>query len=544
MTPPMKNHGARPVSTRKNSEFFSAHTLHPRGHARIHAAGRRALRVFKFGGTSVGDASCIARVAEIVRSAALESDIVIVVSAMSGVTNQLVAAARRSQEGEETSAEAIFSELRKRHISALRDLVPSFEERNRIQCKIDDLLQNGCRLCRGSALLGELTPRTRDTILSLGERLSILLVAAALSERGLASQAVEATEIVITNDVHDGADPQMGPTRERCEKRLRPLVQQSIVPVVTGFIGAAPDGTITTLGRGGSDYSATVIGAALGASEVIIWTDVDGLQTADPRMVPEARTIPEVSYREAAELAYFGAKVLHPKTLRPVMQCGIPLWIRNTFAPEHSGTKITPEGPEGFGGVTAVTAISEATSITLSGPVFSGVPDLLVRALRATSAARTDVLLLSHAPSQDELCVVITSAQAEDTLEMLRQEFSEELAHESEGTEGIAIDASVALITVVGPTRRSLAGISISAMLSTVCGAVAKENVDVIAMVQNPSECVISLLVGKNDLSAAVSGLHQEFRLADSDLGLFPKDGLYPPLGAAEPTSESSEQKY
>ena len=160
------------------------------------------------------------------------------------------------------------------------------------------------------------------------------------------SEAIEATELIQTDSCHGSADPRMNVTGERCKARLRPLLRRGVVPVVTGFIGATAEGVLTTLGRGGSDYSATIVGAALDADEVIIWTDVDGLMTADPRLVPDASTIAEISYREAEEMARLGAKVLHPKTLRPVTQSGIPLWIRNTFAPELAGTKITPSGPQ------------------------------------------------------------------------------------------------------------------------------------------------------------------------------------------------------
>src|SRR5208337_1461363 len=175
------------------------------------------------------------------------------------------------------------------------------------------------------------------------------------------------------------AEPQMEQTRGRSHARILPLLERGIVPVVTGFLGATPEGELTTLGRGGSDYSATILGAALDADEVIIWTDVDGVLTADPRLVAEAQTIPEISYREAAELAYFGAKVLHPKTLRPLMESDIPVWIRNTFAPEQPGTKITTAGSANGGRVKALTAISDVALITVGGPGIVGVRDVLGR---------------------------------------------------------------------------------------------------------------------------------------------------------------------
>ena len=300
----------------------------------------------KFGGTSVGDAACIGRVAQIVKEASREGPIVVVVSAMSGVTNQLIEAAKRAEAGDLDQVAAHFRCAAQAARSGPRALIRDSEKRKRLTAQLEKIFGEGDRLCKGTALLRELTPRTLDSISSLGERLSAPMVAAALVELGVLSEAVEATELIVTDAYHGGADPIMDRTRERFEARLRPLLESGVIPVVTGFIGATEDGVLTTLGRGGSDYSATILGAALDADEIIIWTDVDGVLTADPRLVPEARTIPEISYREATELAYFGAKVLHPKTLRAVAQAGIPVWIRNSFAPERTGTKITPQGPQ------------------------------------------------------------------------------------------------------------------------------------------------------------------------------------------------------
>jgi aspartate kinase len=292
---------------------------------------KKQLQVMKFGGTSVGDASCIARVCEIVKEASRDHSILVVVSAMSGVTNRLIEAATRAEAGERDNAALLIDALRKQHDVALNALIHDPETRKRLSARIEELLKEATRLCDGTALIRELTPRTLDSVSSLGERLSAPLVAAALKECGVETEAVEATELIVTDGYHGAAEPAIERTRERCEVRLRPLLQKEIVPVVTGFIGATPEGVLTTLGRGGSDYSATILGAAISADEIIIWTDVNGVLSADPRLVPEARTIPEISYREAAELAYFGAKVLHPKTLRAVIAAEIPVWIRNTF---------------------------------------------------------------------------------------------------------------------------------------------------------------------------------------------------------------------
>ena len=384
----------------------------------------------KFGGTSVGDASCIARVAKIVKGAAAEGPIIAVVSAMSGVTNRLIDAANLSAVAEGKQVDVIFASLRQQHETALASLIHDDARRKRVAICLEKIFDEGERLCKGTALLRELTPRTLDAISSLGERLSAPMVAGALSELGTPSEAVEATELIVTNASHGGADPRMDHTRERSEARLRPLLVEGVVPVVTGFIGATHEGVLTTLGRGGSDYSATILGAALGAGEVIIWTDVDGVMTADPRLVPDARTIPEISYREATELAYFGAKVLHPKTLHAVSQAGIPVWIRNSFAPERTGTKITPKGRSNGGGVKALTAIRDVALITIGGPGIVGVPDVVGRTFSTTAEVHASILLISQSSSQNDICFIVAAADAKRTVEALRKEFAQDVAHE------------------------------------------------------------------------------------------------------------------
>jgi aspartate kinase len=515
MTIPQKGHTVHAGVHSRTSESFSEHSVQRRtAPGRLRGTGKKPLRVMKFGGTSVGDASAIQRVLEIIRTASRESDLVVVVSAMAGVTNQLVAAASRAEAGDGNAVAAIFAELRRKHDAAASALVHSDDERSRIGRAMEELFETGERLCQGTILLRELTPRTRDSISSLGERLSVVLVAAALAECGIGSAALEATGLVVTDACHGAADPIMNLSRARSEARLRPLLQQGIIPVVTGFIGATADGILTTLGRGGSDYSATILGAVLEADEVIIWTDVDGLQTADPRQVPEARTIPHISYREAAELAYFGAKVLHPKTLRAVMQCGIPLWIRNTFAPEQLGTKITPAGPPSVSGVKALTAISDVVMIAVGGPGLVATPDIAGRALRAVASVRADLLLISQASSQvpaqvssqNDLCLIISSALAKPALEALRHEFAPELAHAS--TEHVTLNAAVALVTVVGQNMSSVPGI-----IGRTFGALGRRNVNILAVARSASECTISFVVAKADMQAALSVIHREFQL-------------------------------
>ena len=464
------------------------------------------LQVMKFGGTSVGDASCIARTAQIIAKAAKEHPCVAVVSAMSGVTNRLIEAAKRAEAGDAAEASAILDGLRRQHETALTSLMPKEEQRTAIRRRLEEVFAEGRRLCDGTALLRELTLRTLDAISSLGERLSAPLVAAAVRELGLQSEAIEATELIVTDAYHGGAEPQMDLTRQKSQQRLRPLLAKGSAPVVTGFIGATTEGQLTTLGRGGSDYSATILGAALDAEEVIIWTDVDGVLTADPRLVPEARTIPVISYREAAELAYFGAKVLHPKTLNPVVQAAIPVWIRNSFSPEKLGTKITPEGLSIGGGVKALTAIRDVTLISVGGPGIVGLPDVVGRTFSTTAEVRANVLLISQSSSQNDICFIVATADAQKTVEALRKEFSQDLAHHK--VEHITVDSNIAIVAVVGENMRGTPGVA-----GKTFNALGRENVNLIAIAQGSSESNISFVIEEKSVKTALLTTHREFGL-------------------------------
>ena len=468
-----------------------------------------ALQVMKFGGTSVGDADCIRRVASIVHSAATEHPVVVVVSAMSGVTNRLVQAAHRAEHGEQDAIAPLANELRTQHIAALEALVSDTQARAKVAAACQQVLDELERLLRGTTLLRELTPRALDVISGIGERLSAPLVAAAVCELGLRAVSISATEVIVTDSHHGRAEPLMAPTRSRAEARLRPLLDQGIVPVVTGFIAATPEGVQTTLGRGGSDYSATILGAALGAQETVIWTDVDGVKTVDPRLVPEARTISEISYNEAAELAYFGAKVLHPNTLRPVTAAGVPVWIRNTFAPEKPGTRITAEGMPTGGGVKALTAIRDVTLVTVGGPGIVGLPDVLARSFAATAETRTNVFLVSQSSSQNDICFVIATADEKRALKALRDAFAPEIAEQT--VEHVTCNPDIAIVAVVGENMRGIPGVA-----GRTFTALGRENVNIMAIAQGSSEYNISLVVQKDSMQRALVALHNEFRLHES----------------------------
>src|ERR1700722_14194400 len=470
--------------------------------------GCKPLQVMKFGGTSVADAACMRNVVKIVRRAARTKRVVVVVSAMAGGTNTLVHAAARAEAGDSGTVQAILNGLRAQHFAAAEALTARGSGRELLMLKLKQLFDDCERLCEGTVLLRQLTPRARDVVWSLGERLSSPMLAAALAEAGTAAEAVEATDVIVTNGHHGGADPLMDLTRERCAA----LLKADIVPVTTGFIGATEEGVLTILGRGGSDYSATIIGAVLNADEVIIWTDVDGVLTADPGHVREARTIPEMSYREASEHAHFGAKVLHPKTLRALEQCKFPVSVRNTFRPARAGTRITPEGSTKTRGVKAITAITEVSMIKVGGPRIAKVHDALGRTFAAPAGLRAEILLTSHSSAQNDICLIVPAAQAAAVASGVGGEFTPDLA--SELAEHIRVDENAAIVTVIGENLRATSG-----LVGRTFAALGRKKVNVLATAQGSSDCNISFVVEKKDVRAALNTAHREFRLGKTKKG-------------------------
>lgn len=464
------------------------------------------LQVMKFGGTSVGNAECIRRAADIVARAAFKGPVVAVVSAMGSVTNRLLEAAQSSAVGDMDAAGTLAEALRRQHQEALEILLGDEDGRTKLAAELREIIEDVTSLCRGTALLRELTPRTLDAISSAGERLSARLMASALCELGLKAIAVEATELIVTDNHSGRAEPLMAETRERATAKLAPLLAEGFVPVVTGFIGATVDGKLTTLGRGGSDYSATILGAALDAKEIIIWTDVDGVLTADPRLVNEARTLQEISYNEAAELAYFGAKVLHPKTLRPVSEAGIPVWIRNSFLPERNGTKITTMGHPTRRGVKAITAMSNVTLITVGGRGIVGLPGVAAKTFTAAATAQANVLLISQSSSGNDICFIIDSGDAARTIVELRAAFAADLAHKE--VEHITVNADIAIVAVVGDRMKGVPGIA-----GRTFSALGRRGINIIAIAQGSSEYNVSLVVDAVQMREVVQALHSEFGL-------------------------------
>jgi bifunctional aspartokinase / homoserine dehydrogenase 1 len=484
----------------------SAHALPGTAKSYFLASRNVPLCVMKFGGSSVGGAARIEGVARIIQHATRKSHVAVVVSAMSGVTNQLIDAAAESEKGNSGRVASIFQELRSRHEEAANRLIATRATRCLFARQLSALFREGESLCRKTIVARKLTPQMRDAIASLGERLAAPLVAATLAEHGVASEAIAATELIVTDANYGCAEPSMDATRQRCHSRITPLLHQGIVPVVTGFIGATPEGVLTTLGRGGSDYSATILAAALDARDVIIWTDVRGVLTADPRLVPEACTIAEISYREAADLAQFGAKVLHPKTLRPVMQSEIPVWIRSSFAPAQSGTKITTNGIVRSGEVKAVTSIADFTLIAITGTSDDAAQDIVGRCGAVAARVRAETCFISPSVTSKQIQMAVGTALAQQTVKALREEFAEELSRST--LESIGISESVAIVTLVGHDLRDMPKIRQRA-----CTALGQVQIGVAVISEGASGCSLSFGIVQEKTLAALGAIHQEFQL-------------------------------
>ncbi len=463
----------------------------------------RHLLVMKFGGTSVGSAEAIRRTAEIVRATAAQwPRLVTVVSAMSGVTDALTQGALTAITGDHQHCRRLITDLRARHYAAIDGLLAPEGERHDLLATVDDYLARFDEFCRSLHILGEVTPRALDAVTSLGEQLSARILAARLRQEGTPAEAVDATGVIVTDDHFQGANPLLDETRERAQQRLSPLLDQGILPIVTGFIGATVEGITTTLGRGGSDYSAAILGAVLGADEVWIWTDVDGVMTADPRIVPEARTIPVLSYTEVAELAYFGAKVLHPKTIRPVVERSIPLRVKNTFYPDRPGTLIVRTSEAVPGTIKAVTLIRGMSLVTVEGTGMMGVPGVAARTFAAVARTGTSVLMISQASSEQSICFVIPTPAVPPVVAAIEEEMALELLRRD--IDRVWAQEEVAIVTVVGAGMRQTPGVA-----ARIFSALGERGINVIAIAQGSSECSISLVVTADEADEAVRALHQ-----------------------------------
>jgi bifunctional aspartokinase / homoserine dehydrogenase 1 len=403
--------------------------------------------------------------------------------------------------GQADKVEQATAGIRQRHEQAIAELNLAAAERDEVTGPIRARLDEYASLCDALSVLGEASPRALDAVSSLGERMSIHLLAGALRARGAQATPVDAATFVRTDTTFQAAVPLMDITATQADAIVVPVLEAGGVPVVTGFIGATAEGVVTTLGRGGSDYSGAIIGAAIGADEVWIYTDVDGVMTADPRVVAGVRTLDTLSYREMSELAYFGAKVLHPKTVLPALERGIPIRIRNTFNPTHPGTLVLGKTNGGDRLLKGVTAIRAQSLVTIEGRGMLGVPGIAARAFGAVARTGTSVSMISQASSEQSICFLVSTATAATVVDALKHDFRHEL--ERSDIESIWSLDTVVIVTVVGGAIQQTPGVA-----GRVFGAVGAAGINVIAIAMGSSECSISLVVDGQDADRTVRCLH------------------------------------
>ncbi|MCU0513259.1 MAG: aspartate kinase [Anaerolineae bacterium] len=456
----------------------------------------------KFGGTSVGTSEAIDNAVSIVQQSLNAGHrVAVVVSAMSGVTDMLLKSVRAAVAGDKWGYLTLSDEIRQKHLDVVHDLIAPGERREALLTALGQLLQQHADLCEAINILGEATPRISDAVVSFGERLSARLVAAVLQERGVNAQAYDATQFIITGSNFQSAEPITDITEKRIQEQLKPLLAQGVTPVLTGFIGATIDGVVTTLGRGGSDFSAAIFAAYLDSAELIIWTDVDGVMTTDPRLDKRARVLPYVSYTEVGELAFYGAKVLHPKTVQPIINKNIPLRVCNTFNPSHPGTLIGAESRPNDHIIKAVTAIRSVSMLTVSGKGMLGVPGLAGRTFLATARAGASILMISQSSSEQSFCYTVTDDKALAVKAAVEDELVAEINRQD--VDSVEVSRDIAIVTVVGAGMRHRPGVA-----GRVFTTLGDSGVNVLAIAQGSSECSISFVVAEPDLEQAVRCLH------------------------------------
>jgi aspartokinase/homoserine dehydrogenase 1 len=458
------------------------------------------MKVMKFGGSSVADAERIRSVVSIV-SRQQSDEIALVLSAMKGVTDLLITAATKAAAGDK-SYRAQYNEVVTRHHRALEELLSGTEELLPEKRRIEVLLDEVGDLLHGVELVQECSPRTLDVIVSFGERLSCGVVAAYIRATGGKAEMVDARELVLTDNTHGSAVVEFARTYELIEKRFAEL--DGVLPVVTGFIASTADGITTTLGRNGSDYTASLLGAALRAEAVEIWTDVDGVLSADPRVVPEAFVVPEISIQEAMELSYFGAEVIHPFTMVPAIERGVPLWIKNTLNPEARGTRISDSPPPTDRPITGVASIENVALINVEGGGMMGIPGMASRVFTAMAHAGVNIIMISQASSEHSICLVVRENEVERALRGLRRELQYELQRRQ--IDDFVHIPGLEIIAVIGANMRGTPGIS-----GRLFSALGDAGINVLAIAQGSSEMNISFVVQNNERAHTLRTVHRAF---------------------------------
>jgi len=458
----------------------------------------------------MGSADRIRVAASLTAAQQARRPVAIVVSAMSKITDLLLDSMRKAEAGDQTDLDRNLAQLSERHSEACRGLLPPARQANALD-GIAALVAEFARIARGIMMLGERPPRSVDEAVSVGERLSALLMAEYLDSLGIAAQAVNGAEVIATDAVFGNATPLMDRTRERAAKVVRPLLDRGVIPVVTGFNGSTLDGRPTTLGRGGSDFSASILAAALDAAELWIWTDVDGIMSGDPRLVSDARVLPEITYAEAAELAYNGAKVLHPRTLAPLAERQIPVWSKNSFAPEKPGTRIVPR-VEGSQGAHAITSMGDVALVSIepASAELNGTK-VMARSLDALARSNVEVLAITSSSYRQSFCFLVRKSELARAMEFLEEDLALELAHGY--LNPIHVDPEVGLLAVVGEGMRGTSGLA-----GRIFTAISRQNVNIIAIAQGSSELTIAVVVHRAGLERVVRAIHEECGMGASGL--------------------------
>ena len=459
--------------------------------------------VMKFGGTSVGDGKKVKHVANLIKKFALNNQVVVVTSALNSVTDQLSAIVAKAKKGD--SSESALESLQERHEQVLSEAILKQEIRGKVGQEVSSLMQMLRKVVQGGTLLKELTPRSTDYILSFGERLAVPIIAGAVEDIGLKSMHLSGGEAgIITDDNFGEATPLINVTRHKVLKTLGPLVDNGIVPVVTGFVGSTQNGETSTIGRGGSDYSSTIIGSSINADEVWIWTDVDGLLTADPKVVKDSRLIPEISYAEAAEMVLLGAKAMHPRALEPAKERGFPVRIKNTFNPNSNGTLISKDVKVTKGEIVkGVAAIKDVALINISGMSMAGMPGTAGRVFDVLGKNGINIIMISQSISESNISFLVRRNQLHKAMNTLEIGL---LGRSS--VKDVTFEDDVSAVAIIGAGMKGTPGVA-----SRLFGAVAKRHINVRMIAQGSSELNISFVVSESDCDEVVRTIHDEFKL-------------------------------
>lgn len=455
----------------------------------------------KFGGASVGSITALTQVLSIVLQEYERWDnLLLVVSALDGVTDALIEAALHAQLSNRRGYRRIVTTLRTRHLSLVETLPLGVTERNALQADIDRLLFDMLDTCESLAEHpnnARTAPAVMDKIIGVGERLSARIVAALLRQNNLRGVAIDATDLIVTDDVFGNATPIMELTREKISQFLLPMVSRRIIPVVTGFIGATQDGQPTTLGRGGSDYTASVLAVCAAANEVWMYTDVDGMMSADPQEIPNARTIPALSYDEVAELAYFGARILHARMIGVLRENHIPLWIKNVFKPREAGTQIQDTGtPRALKAVTSIQGLG--LSAPYSGPLTE-IANLIDNAVYTTTGSHGEVMISSQSSESSFVCMVIPTTAGPEAIRSTQTTLEKLLQTSAENVEWQV--APVYVVTLIGAYLDELPR-SIGSVFSALGG------MRILGLAQGPSRCSLSIIVEPDNIDRAMEQIH------------------------------------